>query len=62
MTQPEYHIRTNGLYWRPSGKGYTEDPRDAGRWRQEEAFRLIEGLGPEKHAGIVLAQPRGAAR
>lgn len=62
MTTPEFHIRTNGLYWRPEAKGYTSDVRDAGRWSEEEAHRLIEGLGPEKHAGIVLAQPRGVAR
>jgi hypothetical protein len=62
MTQPEFHIRTNGLYWRPEAKGYTSDVRDAGRWSEEEAHALIDGLGPEKRVGIVLAQPRELAR
>lgn len=62
MSEPQYHIRTNGLYWRPEAKGYTEHPHEAGRWPHEEAMRLIEGLGPEKHAGIVLAAPVSTGR
>lgn len=57
MSQPEFHIRTNGLYWRPEAKGYTSDVRDAGRWSEADALRLIEDLGTEKHAGIVRAAP-----
>lgn len=53
----EYHIRTNGFFWRPDAKGYTADIAEAGRFSMEDVKRLTDGLGPEKKAGVILAQP-----
>lgn len=49
------HIRTNGYYWRPHGRGYTAHTGDAGVWTIGEAQRQTKGLGPEKHVQFVDA-------
>lgn len=35
-------------WWRPEGRGYAMDPRQAGAYTFEEAFRRTSHCGPEK--------------
>lgn len=49
------YIRTDRGLWRAGRCGYAESFADAGLYDRAEAEHLIQGLGPEKQACLVVA-------